>query len=72
MLKTIVAGALALAIAAPAFAAETAPTPEKSESGCCAKMKAEGKKCCCCGDKADAKAPSADHGGQGHEGHSNH
>ncbi|MBK9003908.1 MAG: hypothetical protein IPM67_10665 [Sphingomonadales bacterium] len=74
MLKTIVAGAMALAFVAPAVAAEpTAPSaPEKAKSECCAKMEAEGKKCCCCGDKADAKAPQGEQHKQGHEGHSNH
>lgn len=74
MLQNTLVGALALALAAPAFAAEAVPasTPEKAESECCAKMEARGKKCCCCDKMADAKAPSGDHGEQGHESHGQH
>ena len=49
--------AVALSIALPAVAhAQAAPAPEKQ--GCCEKMKAEGKECCCCEDmdhKGNAK-----------------
>ena len=38
--------AVALSIALPSIAHAATPTPPAKED-CCAKMKAEGKKCCC-------------------------
>lgn len=72
MLKNILAGAMALALVGPAFAAEPAAAPETAKSECCTKMQAEDKKCCCCDHKAEAKAPAGEHGKHGHEGHGNH
>ena len=43
-MKTII-GAVALFLAAPAFA-QAAPAPAP-KADCCEKMKAEGKECCC-------------------------
>lgn len=65
-------GAIALALAVPAYA-QTAPAPApEAKQGCCEKMKAEGKECCC-KDKMDhkkhgeKKPASADH--HDHEAH---
>ncbi len=68
-------GAVALLIAAPAFA-QTAPAPAP-KADCCEKMKAEGKECCCkdmdhskmdhskhdmkAGAQADTANPSGEH-----------
>lgn len=70
-MKKILA-ALTLAIALPSIAhAQAAPTPP-AEKDCCAKMKAEGKKCCCDDmakkDHAEHDTKDADHGAS----HANH
>jgi hypothetical protein len=71
MKKTIFAGALALALAAPAFAADPAPAAEKAKSECCAEKDAKEKKCCCCDskDKKDEDAAPAAGGAEEHKGH---
>ena len=58
--------AIALTIAIPAVAyAQPSPTPE-AKPGCCEKMKAEGKECCCKGMMDHAKpADQPKAGGQG-------
>lgn len=66
MLKSMFAGALALALATPAFAAEPAATPEKPKCECCEKKEGEGKKCCCDKDKQVASAQD------NHDGHDAH
>ena len=55
-MKTIIFGALALVLAAPALA-QTPPAEPKAD--CCEKMKAEGKECCC---KDMAKKDHGEHG----------
>lgn len=74
-MKKMLFGALALAVAVPAYA-QTAPEPEHKME-CCEKMKAQGKECCC-KDMAgnhhadhDKKQPKADHG-PSHDGHGEH
>ncbi len=77
-MKKIILGAIALTIAVPAYA-QTAPAEPKA--GCCEKMKAEGKECCCKDmahkdhDMKQDQKPKADGGaapqGQGH-GHGEH
>jgi hypothetical protein len=59
--------ALALAVALPAGAhafPTPTPAPAPTEKDCCAKMKAEGKKCCC---EDMAKGDHADHKAQGEQ-----
>ena len=71
-MKTFI-GAIALCFAVPALA-QAAPAPDH-KSGCCERMKAEGKECCCKdmanheshAGKQDQK-PRAD-GDKGHHGH---
>ena len=72
-MKTLI-GAMALTLAVPALA-QTAPTPEAKQD-CCDKMKAEGKECCCKDMakkdhdvKQHGKQGGAEHGHDGHEGH---
>ena len=58
-MKKMMLGALALAVAVPAYA-QTPPAEHKTE--CCDKMMQDGKDCCCCKDMA----------GKGHDGHAKH
>lgn len=74
MSKTLFAGALALALTAPAFAAEPAPAAEKAKSECCVekddKDGKEKKGCCCDGkEKKEKEAASATGGAEEHKGH---
>ncbi|HET9352559.1 MAG TPA: hypothetical protein VFO32_01025 [Sphingomicrobium sp.] len=74
-MKKMLFGAIALAVAAPAFA-QAAPEPEHKME-CCEKMKAEGKECCCkemAGkghSEHDKQRPKGDHSAA-HEGHGEH
>lgn len=71
MIVRIVVGALALAVAMPALAADPSPTAEKPKCACCEHMEAQDKGCDCC-DKKGHETPSSgqDHGShQGHVGH---
>ena len=56
MNKLLTAIALSIALPAVAHAADT--PPPAAEKDCCAKMKAEGKECCC---KDMAKMDHAEH-----------
>jgi hypothetical protein len=73
-MKKMMFGAIALALAVPAFA-QTAPAEPKA--GCCEKMKTEGKECCCKDmakkdhDMKQDHSPKAD-GERGHDGHGEH
>lgn len=69
MNKLMTAIALSIALPATAYAADPAAAPEAKQD-CCAKMKAEGKECCC---KDMAKKDHSEHGdhakGDAHAGH---
>lgn len=57
--------AMAFVLSLPAIVhAQAAPVPAE-KPGCCAKMKAEGKKCCCDKPAAD----SSEHGSHGTDKH---
>lgn len=56
---------LALAATFPEPAKSPAPAKPAADAAmkdCCAKMKAEGKECCCCKDKTAGHGDHGDHG----------